>query len=99
MIILHQAQPERIEYSVQCDENNISSITIVLMASDTLMPLLIVYRKTIDDAIWNERWRDGQDFLICSKDTLYVTREIFKEYITNVFFWIYRHKKNIGEFQ
>jgi hypothetical protein len=30
-------------------------------------------------------WRDGQDFLLRSKDTSYVMRDIFKEYLTMVF--------------
>jgi hypothetical protein len=55
------------------------------MAGDTLMPLLVIHRKTIDDAVWEEGWRDGQDFLIRSNDTSYVTRDIFKEYLSSVF--------------
>jgi hypothetical protein len=54
------------------------------MAGDVLMPLLVIHRKTIDDAVWEEGWRDGQDFLIRSNDSSYVTHEIFKEYLTRV---------------
>jgi hypothetical protein len=66
MIIPHQARPGHIESSVQCTEKRISCITTLSMAGDILMPLLIVHRKTIDDAVWDEGWRDWRNFLIRS---------------------------------
>jgi hypothetical protein len=38
----------------------------------------------VDEAVWEEGWRDGQDFLLRSNQTPYVTREIFREYLTTV---------------
>jgi hypothetical protein len=55
------------------------------MASDPVMALLIIHPKTIDQAVWEEGWRDGQDFLIRTNDTSYLTRDIFKESLTSVF--------------
>jgi hypothetical protein len=54
------------------------------MVDDVLMPLLVIHQKTVDNAVWEDGWRDGQDFLIRSSDTSYVTRPIFKEYIRDV---------------
>jgi hypothetical protein len=54
------------------------------MTGDVLMPLLVIHRKTVDDAVWEDGWRDGHDFLIRSNDTSYVTRPIFEEYIREV---------------
>ena len=85
VIVPHQARRVRIEYSVPRSEKRISCIAAISMAGDTLMPLLVIHRKTIDQAVWEEGWKDGQDFLIRSNDTSYVTRDIFKEYLTIVF--------------
>jgi hypothetical protein len=57
----------------------------ISVAGDTLMPLLVIHRKTSDNAGWEEGWTDRQDFLIRSNDTLYVTRDIFQEYLTSVY--------------
>jgi hypothetical protein len=56
----------------------------ISMAGDVLMSLLLIHWKTVDDAVWEDGWRDGQDFLIPSNDTSYVTRPIFKESIRDV---------------
>jgi hypothetical protein len=85
VIIPRQPRPVRIEYSVPRAEKRMSCIATISMAGDALMPLLVIHRKTIDDAVWEEGWRNGQDFLIRSNDTSYVTRDIFKEYLTSAF--------------
>jgi hypothetical protein len=54
------------------------------MAGDVLMPFLLIHRRTIDAAVWEEGWWNGQDFMIRSSDTSYVTRPIFTEYVTSV---------------
>jgi hypothetical protein len=54
------------------------------MVGDVLMPLRVVHRETVVDAVWEDGWRDGQDFFIRSNDTSYVTRAIFVEYIPDV---------------
>jgi hypothetical protein len=54
------------------------------MAGDVLMPLLVIHRKTGDDAVCEDGWWDRQDFLIRSNNTSYVARPIFKEYIRDV---------------
>jgi transposase len=84
VIIRRQARPRRIEYAVTRKEKRISCIATISMAGDVVVPLLVIHRKTIDDAVWEEGWRDGQDFLIRSNDSSYVTRTIFKEYLTQV---------------
>jgi hypothetical protein len=84
VIIPYQVQPRKIEYAVTRKEKRISCITTISMAGDALMPLLVIHRRTIDDAVWEEGWRDGQDFMIRSNSSSYVTREIFKEYLTQV---------------
>jgi hypothetical protein len=48
------------------------------------VPLLVIHWRTIDAAVWEEGWRDGQYFRIRSNDTSYVTRPIFTEYVTSV---------------
>jgi hypothetical protein len=48
------------------------------MAGDMLMPLLVIHRKTVDDAVWEDGWLDGQDFLIRSNDTSYLTPQLSK---------------------
>jgi hypothetical protein len=40
-----------IEYSVPRKEKRISYITTISMAGDVLMPLLLIHRKTVDDAV------------------------------------------------
>jgi hypothetical protein len=44
-----------------------------------LMPLFIIHRKTVDEVVWEEGRRNGQDFLLHSKDTSYIIRDIFKD--------------------
>jgi hypothetical protein len=82
--IFHQGSPRRIEYSVPRKEKCISCIKTISRASDVLTPLLVIHWKAVDDAIWEDRWRTGEDFLIRSNDMSYVTRPIFKEYIREV---------------
>jgi hypothetical protein len=85
VIIPHQERPRKIHYSVRRSQKRISCIAAISMAGDTLMPLLIIHRKTVDQAVWEEGWRNGQDFLLRCNDTSYVTRDIFKDYLTEVF--------------
>jgi hypothetical protein len=49
------------------------------MADGVLTSLLVIHGKTVDDAVWEDGWRDWQDFLSRSNDSSYVTRPIFKE--------------------
>jgi hypothetical protein len=65
-------------------KKRITCITTISMAGDALMPLLVMHRRTIDAAVWEEGWQDGQDFMIRSNDTSDVTRPIFTEYVTSV---------------
>jgi hypothetical protein len=55
------------------------------MAAATGMPLLVIHRKTVDEDVWLEVRRDGQNFLLHSNDTSYVTRDIFKGCLTVLF--------------
>jgi hypothetical protein len=32
------------------------------MANDVLMPLLVIHRKTVNDVVWEDGWRDGHGF-------------------------------------
>jgi hypothetical protein len=66
MIIPHQKRPCRIEYAVSRKEKRITCITTISMAGDALMPLLVIDRRTIDAVVWEEGWRDEQDFTIRS---------------------------------
>jgi hypothetical protein len=84
VIIPHQERPCRIEYAVSRKEKRITCITTISMAGDALMPLLAAHRRTIDAAVWEKAWRDGQDFMIRSNDTSYVTRPIFTKHMTSV---------------
>jgi hypothetical protein len=83
VIIPHQERPCMNEYAVSRKEKRITCITTILMAGDALMPLLVIHRRTIDSAVWEEGWLDGQNFMIRSSDTPYVTRPIFTEYVTS----------------
>jgi hypothetical protein len=65
-------------------EKRIGCIATISIAGDKLMPLLVIHRKTIDAAVWEEGWRDGQDFIIHSNDTSSVARPTFTEYLTSV---------------
>jgi hypothetical protein len=84
VIIPHQKRPYKIEYAVSRKEKRISWITTISLASDALMPLLLIRRKTINAAVWEEGCRDGQDFMIRSNNTSYVARPIFTKYVTSV---------------
>jgi hypothetical protein len=84
VIIPHQVRLGRVEYAVSRKEKRMSCITTISMAGDVLMPLLVTHRRTIDAAVWEEGWRDGQDFMIRSNDTAYVTRPVFSEYVNGV---------------
>jgi hypothetical protein len=59
-------------------------ITTISMAGDALMPLWVILRKTIDNAVWEDGRRDGQDFMIRSNDRASVTSSVFTEYLTGV---------------
>jgi hypothetical protein len=84
VIITHQERPYRIKCAVSRKEKCITCITTISMAGDGLMPLLVIHRRTIDAAVWEKGWQDGQDFMIHSNDTSYVTCPIFTEYVTSV---------------
>jgi hypothetical protein len=84
VIIPHQERPCTIQYAVSREEKCITCTTHISMAGDALMPLLVIHRRTIGAAIWGEGWRDGQDLMIRSNDTSYVTRPVFTEYVTSV---------------
>jgi hypothetical protein len=77
VIILHQERPCRIEYAVFRKEKCITCITTISTAGDALIPLLVMRRRTIDAAVWEEGWRDGQNFMVYSNGTSDVTRPIF----------------------
>jgi hypothetical protein len=61
VIIPHQEKPCRIEYAVSCKEKRITCIITISMAGDALMPLLVIHQRTIDAAVWEKGWQDGQD--------------------------------------
>jgi hypothetical protein len=67
-------------------EKRISCITTISMAGDALMPVLVIHLKTTDAAVWEEGWRDGQDFMIRSNNMSYVARPFFIEHLTSVTF-------------
>jgi hypothetical protein len=82
-------------------EKRITCITAISMTGDTLMPLSVIYWRTIDGAVWEEGWRDGQDFMIRSNDTSYVTRPVFTEYVTSVilpYFAVTRESLQLQDF-
>jgi hypothetical protein len=83
VIIPHQERSCRIEYAMS-RKKHITCIVTISIAGDALMPLLVTHWRTIDAAVWEEAWRDGQNFVIRSNDTSYVTRPIFTEYVTSV---------------
>jgi hypothetical protein len=60
------------------------TITAIQMAGDVLMPLLLIRQETIDDAVWEKGWWDGEDFLIRSNDAAEMTRLVSAEYRTRV---------------
>jgi hypothetical protein len=41
---------------------SVPTITTIFIVADALMPLLVIDRKTIDDAVWGKGWRDWKDF-------------------------------------
>jgi hypothetical protein len=84
IIIPYQASPRRIEYSVPRKEKCTSCITTISRACDVLMPFLVIHQKTGDDAVWEDGWRNEQNFLIRFNDRSYMTRPIFKEYVREV---------------
>jgi hypothetical protein len=84
LIIPHQERLCRIEYAVSRKGKRINCITTISMASDALMPLLVIHQKTIEAAVQEKGWRDGQDFMIRSSDSSSVARPIFTEYVTSV---------------
>jgi hypothetical protein len=63
------------------------------MAGDTLMPPLVLHRKTVDETVWEEGRRNGQDFLLYSKDTSSLIRDIFKDYLRKGFL---KHGTTVG---
>jgi hypothetical protein len=69
VVIPHQASPRRIEYSIPQKEKCIICIMTISMASDVLTVLRVMRQKAVDDAVWQDGWRGGQDFLIRSSDT------------------------------
>jgi hypothetical protein len=83
-IIPLQKRPCGIEYAASRKEKCVSCITTVLMGGDALILLLVIHRKTIDAAVWEKGWRDGQDFMIRSNNMSYVARPIFTKYVTGV---------------
>jgi hypothetical protein len=68
-------------------EKPIPCIAIFSAARDALIPALVIHRETIDDAVSEEAWRYGQNFMIRSNNTCTsdFTGDILKEYPTRVF--------------
>jgi hypothetical protein len=58
------SRPLRVSHLVNRAEKRISCITIISVAGDTLMPLLVIHHKTTDDAVRKEGWRDVSDIRI-----------------------------------
>jgi hypothetical protein len=54
IIIPHQPSLRRIEHSVPRKEKCISCIATISMAGDVLMPTLLIHRKMVDDAVWED---------------------------------------------
>ena len=61
VIILACANDRRIEFEVSRATKKITICSTISMAGDVLPPLIISQRKTIDEDVYNARWRDGQD--------------------------------------
>lgn len=69
VIIPCQVREHRVEYAVSRKERCTSRIRTISMAGDVLMPLLVIHRRTIDDTVWENEWRNGWEFMIHSNDT------------------------------
>jgi hypothetical protein len=70
-MILHQNQPQGIHYSVPRSQKRINYIAAISMAGDTLMPLLVIHRMMVDQAVWDEGWPNGQNYF-CAPMTHYM---------------------------
>jgi hypothetical protein len=86
VIIPHQARDYGVKYAIFRKEQLINCIITIAMAGNMLIPLLVIHQKTIDDAVWEEGWWDGQNFMIRFNDTTYVTRSVFTGYLTSFHF-------------
>ena len=68
------------------NEKRLTICQIISMSGDTLMPLIISHRSTIDQEVWDSGIRDMEDAMFRSSSSSYITREIFVEYIRKVLF-------------
>jgi hypothetical protein len=53
-----------VHHPVNRGGRRVSAIVTISMAGDVLTPLLIIHRRTIDDAVWEDGWRNGEDFVL-----------------------------------
>ena len=56
------------------------------MAGDTLVPIVISQRKTLDHELIESGIIEGEDFIFKHQDSGFINKEIFSDYIRSVVF-------------
>ena len=85
VIVPMYMKDNRIEYSIDRSEKRVSMIITISMAGDSLMPLIVTHRKTLDEEVKRSGMRIGEDFMLEYQESAFVTKEIFSKYISSVF--------------
>ena len=85
VIVPSSMKDVRIEYEVDRSEKKISLVSIISMAGDTLTPLIITNRKTVDKNLMNSGIRLGEDVIIQYQQSSFATKKIISDYINDVF--------------
>jgi hypothetical protein len=55
------------------------------MAGDVVTPLLIIHLRTIGSTLWEEGWRNGENFVMSQNDSSYGTQDISNDYLSGGF--------------
>ena len=83
VVVPWSVRNRKVQYAVSRSAKKISICQAISMAGDALPPLIVMQRKTIDDEVIDEGYREGQDFEYHYQERSFVTTEIFKKYISN----------------
>lgn len=81
VIVPADVNNERVEYAVERCSKKITICSAISMAGDVLPPVIISKRVTIDNEIFEEGWREGQDFVYYYQENSFMTKNIFQDYI------------------
>ena len=86
-VVVSQTLPKNeVYYSIKRNEKRVSIVAAISMAGDTLVPMIISHRKTIDKELVESGLREGEDYILKYQKSSFIDKEIFSEYVQKILF-------------